>query len=366
MGSGDEIESGRTTTGESTTVLLGAIPSEQDVNFNGTVILAVGPQEGDLHPTGTLNGIIGIGSNPATPPGIPGGIGITGEGGSNMGTGVLGNGGGGGTGVEANGGKGGQVVFGIDPAGIGLLARGGAVDNTFAISTNRAPHGPGVVASAGASAVPKLTETGNVGVFGQGGDQVDETRDTGTGSPPIVVGPASAGAGVVGRGGIVRGNNGVPNGPVVNTGGKSAGVVGLAGGLSMPLPGEYAFAGVFGKSDIGAGVSGVADSGIGVVGASTKGVGVSGVNLSGDPKTARAGVEGFAAADRGGVFTSDTVAQLRLVPHQTNGVGATPQDAGIAGMAGDLLATIDGENTAHLWFCQRASDPGPVVWVMLA
>lgn len=359
MGSGDDIQAGRATTGESTTLLLGAIPSEQDVNFNGTVILAVGPQEGDLHPTGTLNGIIGRGSNPGTPPGIPGGIGIIGEGGSNGGTGVLGNGGGGGTGVVANGGNGGQVVFGIDPAGIGLLARGGAVKNTFAISTNRAPHGPGVVASAGASAVPTPAEAGNVGVFGQGGDQVDETMDIG--SPPlIVVGPASAGAGVVGRGGITRGNNGVPNDPVVDTGGRSAGVVGLAGGLSMPLPGEYSRAGVFGKSDSGPGVSGVAESGIGVVGASKTGVGVSGVNLSSDAATSRAGIEGFAAADRGGVFTSQTVAQLRLVPLQIDG---NPQ---IAGLAGDLLMTIDRENIAHLWFCQVGGSPGAAIWIQLA
>lgn len=360
MGSGDEIESGRTTTGESTTVLLGAIPSEQDVNFNGTVILAVGPQEGDLHPTDTLNGIIGIGSNPATPPGIPGGIGIIGEGGSNMGTGVLGNGGGGGTGVEANGGKGGQVVFGIDPAGIGLLARGGAVDNTFAISTNRAPHGPGVVASAGASKVPKLAETGNVGVFGQGGDQVDETRDTGTGSPPIIVGPAFAGAGIVGRGGITRGNDPeVPNSPVVDTGGRSAGVVGLAGGLSMPKPQDYSRAGVFGKSDSGAGVKGVSDSGNGVVGTSTEGAGVRGENLSLDPRTS--GIEGFAVAGRGGVFFSKKVAQLRLVlPEQ-------PQPPSqIEGLEGDLLATKDEDGLLGLWFCRRASDPGPVDWVRLA
>lgn len=350
MGSGDDIQAGRTTTMESTTLLLGAKPSEQDVNFNGTVILAVGPQEGDLNPKGPLNGIIGIGSDL--------GAGIIGEGGSNGGIGVLGNGGG--TGVVANGGDGEQVVLGIRPAGIGLLAQGGAVKYTFAIATDRALHGPGVVASAGASAVPTHAEAGNVGVFGQGGDQVDETIDSGPGRSPIIVGPASAGAGVVGRGGITRGNNGVPNGPVVDTGGRSAGVVGLAGGLSMPLPGEYSRAGVFGKSDSGAGVSGVAESGIGVVGASTTGPGVSGVNLSSNAATSRPGVEGFAAADRGGVFTSQTAAQLRLVPLQING---TPQ---IAGLVGDLLTTIDKENNAHLWFCQVGGSPGAAIWIQLA
>lgn len=357
MGSGDDIESGRTTTGESTTVLLGATPSEQDVNFNGTVILAVGPQEGSLHPKGTLDGIIGRGSNPAMPPGIKGGIGITGEGGSNQGTGVLGNGGGGGTGVEANGGDGGQVDSGIDQAGIGLRARGGKFDTDSISATDRSPHGPGVVASAGDSKIPKLSELGNVGVFGQGGNEVDETKNMG--GPNFVVGPDFAGAGVVGRGGITRGNNPeVPNGPVIDTGGRSAGVVGLAGGLSMPKPEDYSRAGVFGISDTGAGVSGVADSGIGVKGASTTGPGVSGVNLSSDPANSGAGVEGFATVDRGGVFTSKKVAQLRLVPLQQ-------PPSQIAGLEGDLLATIDKDNLLSLWFCRRAGDPGTVDWVRL-
>src|SRR2546427_10716566 len=104
MSSDDPIKAGRTTTGESTTFLIGAIPSEQNVGFNGSVILAVAPQDGDLAPLGTLNGIIGLGSNPGTPPGIPGGTGVIGQGGSNAGTGVQGDGRGGGIGVVANGG----------------------------------------------------------------------------------------------------------------------------------------------------------------------------------------------------------------------------------------------------------------------
>lgn len=360
MSSGDDIEAGRITTAESTTHLVGATPSEQDVNFNGTVILQVGPQLGDLHPTDTLNGILGIGSNPPTPAGIPGGVGVIGNGGTNGGTGVQGDGGGGGTGVVANGGNGGQVGFGIDPAGTGVLARGGKVDHAFAFSTNRAPHGPGVVASAGDSAVPISAESGNVGVFGQGGDQVDETRTFDSTRPPIVVGPSFPGAGVVGRGGIVKGNNGVPGGPVLATGAKSAGVVGIAGGLSMPPASFYLGAGVFGMTDTGAGVSGVSTSGIGVVGVSTSGVGVSGVNLSGDSTASAPGVEGFANANRGGVFTSGTSAQLRLVPLPLND---NPQ---IAGLPGDLLATIDGEQNAHLWFCRVGGPPGIATWVQLA
>jgi hypothetical protein len=49
MGSGDDIQAGRATTAESTTDILGAVPSERDVDFNGTVILRAGPQAGTLH-----------------------------------------------------------------------------------------------------------------------------------------------------------------------------------------------------------------------------------------------------------------------------------------------------------------------------
>ena len=154
------------------------------------------------------------------------------------------------------------------------MARGGKVDHTFAFSTNRGPHGPGVVASAGASAAPSSAETGNTGVFGQGGDEVAETRTNGDGQT-FVVGPAFPGAGVVGRGGISLSNHEVANGPVVPTENSAAGIVGIAGGLNMPLPAEYSGAGVFGKSNTGPGVSGLSASGIGVVGAAITGPGVS-------------------------------------------------------------------------------------------
>ena len=54
MSSGDEIEAGRITTAESTTDLVGALPSERDVDFNGDVILRVGPEPGRLSPYGPL------------------------------------------------------------------------------------------------------------------------------------------------------------------------------------------------------------------------------------------------------------------------------------------------------------------------
>ena len=79
MSSEDPILAGRTTTAESVTYLIGAIPSEQDVGFNGSVILVVRNQDIDeLFPRNTLDGILGVGSNPATPPGIPGGVGVIG------------------------------------------------------------------------------------------------------------------------------------------------------------------------------------------------------------------------------------------------------------------------------------------------
>ena len=147
MSSGDEIEAGRITTAESTTDLLGAVPSEQDVDFNGMVILRVAPQPGDLKPNITLDGIHGVGTNGGGFTGASlGGTGVVGFGGPNNGTGVVGRGGGvdgtGGTGV--NGVGGGGNVFSGQP-GIGVLAQGGRMPN---LNTSRLPHGAGVIAVA--------------------------------------------------------------------------------------------------------------------------------------------------------------------------------------------------------------------------
>jgi hypothetical protein len=174
----------------------------------------------------------------------------------------------------------------------------------------------------------------------------------------------------------------------------------------MPDPQEYANAGVFGKSDTGAGVSGVSTSGlgpgvsgvnltsdpilsgpgvlgisdfnfgvsgisasgIGVVGTSTSSTGVSGVNLSSDPTKSGPGVEGFAAANRGGVFSSKTTAQLRLVPMAAGTIPIVSGRLQIAGLKGDLLATVELEDTgavAHLWFCQKDGAAGVADWAQL-
>ena len=151
---------------------------------------------------------------------------------------------------------------------------------------NRNPNAPGVVAtSGGSSQSTTLADTGgNVGVFGQGGDWVDETKNDGT-HTDFIVGSSFAGAGVVGRGGVHM-KNSQANGAVVRaTDGAgapepgSAGIVGIAGGLTMPQPEAYFNAGVFGQSGTGHGVSGLSTNGIGVNGVSTTNAGVSGTNL---------------------------------------------------------------------------------------
>ena len=168
MSSGDEIEAGRITTAESTTDLLGAVPSEQDVDFNGMVILRVAPQPGDLKPNITLDGIHGVGTNGGGFTGAsPGGAGVVGFGGPNNGTGVVGRGGGvngtAGTGVNGVGGGGNDMIS--SPPGVGVLAQGGRMlDN---LNTPRLPHGAGVIAIAGGSGLPlpPPTDTGGVEVL---------------------------------------------------------------------------------------------------------------------------------------------------------------------------------------------------------
>jgi hypothetical protein len=74
------------TTAESTTDVLGAVPSEQDVDFNGTVILRAAPQPGLLEPTHALDGIHGVGHSDVI---SPGGTGVVGFGGLRQGTGLV-------------------------------------------------------------------------------------------------------------------------------------------------------------------------------------------------------------------------------------------------------------------------------------
>jgi hypothetical protein len=104
----------------------------------------------------------------------------------------------------------------------------------------------------------------------------------------------------------------------------------------------------------GIGVLGISGAGTGVRGDSRTGVGVAGKSRS------VAGVEGQSEYDVGGVFVSNTQAQLRLYP--------TLRELPDTGRAGDLIAllgrhaTLD-VPTAELWFCVRASaDQHKALW----
>jgi len=101
----------------------------------------------------------------------------------------------------------------VSPASV--QAAGGLSDRTRGpepTGDNRGPNAPGVVATGGPQPTPgdvevgssqpiPLAQIGNVGVFGQGGDRVDEIKNDGT-HTDFTVGPNFAGAGVVGRGGL--------------------------------------------------------------------------------------------------------------------------------------------------------------------
>jgi len=264
------------------------------------------------------------------------GVGVSGQGG-NGGTGVSGKAGAGGKGVEATGGgaMGGDPGSGVEAVG-GLSDRARGPDPT---GDNRGPNAPGIVATSGPQPTPgvvatsvgssqptPLAQTGIVGVFGQGGDRVDETKNDGT-HTDFIVGPDFARAGVIGRGGVFMKNseaNGTDFVRAKDAAGKpvpgSAGIVGIAGGLTMPEPEKYSNAGVFGQSATGPGVNGLSTDGIGVVGVSTNNAGVRGVNTStgriaaGPIGVNAAGVHGFASDNPGGLFMSQNVAQLRLFP----------------------------------------------------
>jgi hypothetical protein len=268
MASGDDIQAGRITAAEETTHLIAQIPTgDHPPPFDGDIILEVSPQQaGVTKPEQTLNAILGKGGNGPIP--SPGGTGVTGIGGPNQGTGVIGRGGGddqgqGGIGVIA---KGGSVLLPVNP-GEGVFAQGGHQDDVFNV-TNQ-PHAAGVVGVAGGTPPPTFAVTGGVGVFGQGGN-ADRKSVTADGKP-AVSGPAAPGPGVLGRGATQSLDGAVQPGP-------SAGVIGLAGDAGFPPFDEVANTGVYGKGtngvigvgggDIGVALANALDSRIGVVGAS--------------------------------------------------------------------------------------------------
>ncbi len=291
MSSGEDIQAGRVTTAESTTDMLGAVPSEQDVDFNGFVILRVAPQPGRLKPNISLDGIHGVGNNGSNGPvASSGGTGVVGFGGPNEGTGIVGLGGGvdgaGGIGVHGTGGSS-RATPTFDPnevPGAGILGLGGRMADSF--NTTRLSHGAGVIALAGGSRkpVPPLADTGSVGVYAQGAEA--EVRTSNIDGVDTLVGPLTPGPGVLGRGGVP-----IPRleDPV------AAGVIGLAGDTPIPSIVESGNTGVY-----GAGRTGVFGHGeIGVRGEGIGGAGVRGEGNSGP------GVHGVALdRDRGGKFES--------------------------------------------------------------
>jgi hypothetical protein len=226
-------------------------------------------------------------------------------------------------------------------------------------NTDRVLHGAGVVGVAGARPttgdsrrpIPPKVETGNVGVFGLGGDGERRASESGgvARSGPMVSGP-----GVLGHGGRYRNLLGgtVESAEVT---GDGSGVVGISGLVAIPQlqTNEMLRAGVFGKGR-------------------------------------QAGVRGQSPEGRGGVFGSESSAQVQLQPREEvttaqtqvitpqqlrvgqneDGTPDPPVDLPLSGQAGDLLVTTRRDSTdptktrSTLWFCTRGAidEDNPALW----
>lgn len=332
----------------------------------GTGVVAIGgPVEGaGLRAIGGANGTGAIGDG--------GGIasGVVGFGGPNEGTGVVGIGSGGERnlgphlGFDSRRGRGGVGVWGlggladldrpssqpeVPPSpdvlpGTGVLGQGGKIEER---NEKRMLLGPGVVGIGGAAGDlerPTMSDAGSAGVFGKGAEARIRTEfDAGT---PVQLGPAEAGPGVVGIGGV-------PDPLEFPVG---AGVIGLAGGETRPGINETGETGVYGRGRTGMRAQGL-----------------------GGP-----GVLGRSEHDRGGVFEAgDGNAQVNLVPNRvrtrlpeetgitpmalspaavTSGVVALPRN----GLGGDLAALEDLTGRCTLWFCVESSSGGvPAKWAQV-
>lgn len=380
--SGEEVQTGRTNRGEGRTILWADVPPGQP-NFNGPAILIVEVakdaedpddyENGDrFTPANQIHGLMATGWSSGSASnfgGTPGAAGVIGRGGRNEGTGVVGLGGGtpepgsggfGGIGVHGLGGP--QADFFADPAappGAGLVGQGGRQSPTG--NTLRRPHAAGVIGIGGGTgpkldALPAhtLTETGGIGVYGQGAEatvtMVPPSDETGTiPGPNVPSGPRVPGAGMLGRGGV----------PVPPRGPAAAGVIGLAGGAPIPDIAETGDTGVY-----GAGTTGVFGHGP---------TGVRGRSDSG------AGVHGVADRGRGGIFGSVHSAQVQLAPQETRAPFPAPTSAtpmafpgdreGVKlpkdGRGGDLIALMDDQRQCALWFCVRGADGGPARWAQV-
>ncbi|WP_341392902.1 hypothetical protein [Arthrobacter sp. G119Y2] len=374
-GSGEEFQTGRTNRAEGRTILWAQVPPGQP-NFNGPAILIVevakdpnDPDDyedgGSFIPSNSFDGIVGkgwSGGSASNFGGTPGGTGVIGRGGRNQGTGVFGLGGG--TPEPGNGGAGGIGVHGLGgpqadyfadystPPGAGLVGQGGRqseLDNRL-----RLPHAAGVIGIGGGTGHNKdllpahqLSDTGGVGVYGQGAGlsvaMVPPQDEAGTvPGPNVASGPRAAGAGVLGRGG----ESTEPRER------SASGVVGLAGGVPIPSSNQTLGFGVVGHGPVG----------------------VHGRGLAGP------GVEGTSAGDRGGTFQSDHAAQVQLVPGFSRGTFPPPTTVtptalptgreGVVqlpkdGRGGDLMVLSDEERSCTLWFCVEGVNSGPAKWAQV-
>jgi hypothetical protein len=353
--SNEDLVSGRTNRANDTTKIWAEravdsplIGSDTPEEFTGAAMFIVEPagdpqdpdvwENNDFTPSNPTDAIVGTawsGNSSAITPGHIGGVGVTGNGGTNQGTGVLGRGGGngvGGIGVMGIGGSQTEPTWDATvPPGVGVVALGGR--QTDDGNTLQLLHGAGIVAIGGGSGqpLPAPTDTGSVGVFAVGADA--DVQTVNIDGVNTTVGPLAPGAGVIGRGGVPN-----PSGGPV-----ASGVVGLSGGVAVPAVADTGNAGVFGQSDIGP------------------------------------GVKGASKGDRGGVFGADRFAQVQLVPHDLRTtlpapVPITPtailvqrEGPGLpkAGRGGDLMAVIDNTKQCTLWFCVQGANGGPARWAQV-
>ncbi|PEL75406.1 hypothetical protein CN603_13035 [Bacillus toyonensis] len=345
--SNEELVSGRVNHAEDTTSFWAQCHENGD-DFNGNEVVNVSIQEHVDHEDLEEEGINTMPTNPINgiySEGFRSGTGIIAKGGYDSGTGVIGQGGGikntgerGSGGIGVNG-IGGSVSFdsGSTFAGAGLVGQGGIDENI-----NDSKHGAGVIGIAGGAGkqLPLNTDTGSVGVYGQGAEAIIQTKNIEGETKNI--GPQKPGPGVLGRGGIAV-NERMP---------VAAGVIGLAGNRDIPNHSVTGDKGVYGEGPTG--VQGTGTAGPGIYGSSDE--------------------------NRGGVFRSGRNAQVQLIPYRenvvfpdfntvtSNGI-VSPTEIGIQGMlpkdgfGGDLMSISDGKGVCTLWFCVRGPDQNsPALW----
>ncbi|MCX4633392.1 hypothetical protein [Streptomyces sp. NBC_01443] len=307
---GEALELGEGNSVRRTTFLRGRRDDNQHEWLGPDAFLHVAPGVGSSIPEGDAEAIIATG--------LRAGAGVVANGGAEGGAGLEGRGGDGkkdeiaGTGVLGLGGSGRQSGSAVHSRpGAGLLAMGGAhvvKDLTLDDVNAREPDGCGVLAVPAGTDIPNWDESAHVGVFGQGGHELEHKVTVFGGSS--TQGSPFPGAGVVGRGGGRRKKTDTSAATVVPGGG--AGVVGMSGGSSLPDVTLQRDAGVVGWSDL--------------------------------KETGRAGV-----------FITKETPQLQLAPVGVPFTGNTPTTKG---KPGDLLVTtrkIGAEQTAELWFCDKVN-----------